>query len=178
MAQVEQAIKDYGKKIGWTRSREYKVTPTPLLWQSENNKLIYQAFMALQCGLVAVPLIAGMDKFVNIIALWSDYLAPEIPLFFGFSVREFLYLVGAIEVVMALGIALWPRIFSWVLMLWMMAIISNLMILGQHFDVALRDFGLMVAAFSLWRLSLIKEEVPLVVSEMETPEFTTTEMAH
>lgn len=178
MAHVEQPIKDYGHKSDWIRSREYKITPTPLLWHSENNKLIYQAFMVLQSGLVAVPLIAGMDKFVNIVAKWTEYLSPAIPQFLGMRAQSLMYLVGMFEVVIALGVALWPRAFSWVLMTWMAAIIVNLLMLGQHYDVALRDFGLAAAAFALWRLSLIKEEVPLVIAEPETTDFSTPELAH
>lgn len=182
MAQVEHTIKDYGRKIGWIRSKEYRVTPSPILWHRENNKLILQAFMVLQSGLVAVPLIAGMDKFVNILADWPQFLTPFIPQYLGFDAGTFMLAVGILEVVMALGIALWPRIFSVIFMGWMGLIILNLLTTGEHLDIVLRDFGLMAAAFSLWRLSLIKEEVPLVTTkteaDLETPDLSSTELAH
>lgn len=176
MAHVERPIKDYGKKSELLRHREYRVSPTPLLWHGENNNLIYQAFMVLQSALVAVPLVAGMDKFVEIFANWTDYLAPVIPQLFGMTSQSFMYFVGICEIIIAVGVALWPRTFSYVVMLWFGAIIFNLLILGKHYDIVLRDFGLAVAAFALSRLSNLKEEVPVVVSE--PTEFSAPELAH
>lgn len=178
MARWELPIKTYGSNKGsmGTNAREYRVTPSPLLWHRENNNLIYQAFMILQSGLVAVPLIAGMDKFVEILANWSQYLAPGIPQFLGVSTRNFMYFTGFVDIIVAIGVALYPRIFSYVLMGWMMGIIVNLLILGQYFDIVLYDFGLAVAAFALSRLSQLKEEVPVVVAE--TNDISTPELAH
>jgi len=178
MAQVEQSIKDYGRKIGLVRTpREYKVTPTPILWQSENRKLIDQAFTALQSGLVAVPLLAGMDKFFEIIGDWTAYLAPVFPQMFGTTPQFFIHMVGAVEIVIALGIALMPRFFSFILLAWLGAIISNLLMLGGHLDIVLRDCGLAAAAYALGRLSQLKEEVPVVMSE-EVTDFSTPELAN
>jgi hypothetical protein len=177
MAHVERPIKDYGRKSDLIRRRDFRVTPTPILWHSENNNLIYQAFMVLQSGLVAVPLLAGMDKFVNLVGDWPQYVSPALPQMMNLSTTAFMYLVGIIEVVIALGVALAPRVFSWILMVWLGGIILNLLMLGQFYDVALRDFGLMMAAFALWRLSLIKEEVPVVVADDEF-DFITPELAH
>jgi hypothetical protein len=177
MARIEQPIKDYGRKLGFGTNREYRVTPAPILWHQENNNLIYQAFMVLQSGLVAVPLIAGMDKFVEILANWPEFLAPIFPQFLGVTAQTFMYGVGALEIVMAIGLALWPRIFSWVLCAWFALIIMNLLTLGQHYDIILRDFGLAAAAFALGRLSQIREEVPVVVEETEEIPIT-PELAH
>jgi hypothetical protein len=177
MARWEHPIKNYGNKASLgTPAPEYRVTPAPLLWHRENNNLIYQAFMVLQSGLVAVPLIAGMDKFVEILANWPQYLAPAIPQILGMTARTFMYFTGFVEIIVAIGVALYPRIFSYVLMGWFVAIIVNLLILGQYFDIVLRDFGLAVAAFALSRLSQLKEEVPLVVAE--TNDISTPELAH
>lgn len=177
MAHAEHpTIRDYSKKSHMMGHREYRVSPTPLLWHGENNNLIYQAFMVLQSALVAVLLVAGMDKFVGILANWTDYLMPIIPQILGTTAKSFLYVVGICEIVIAVGIALWPRVFSWVVMAWLGAIIFNLLLLGQHYDIVLRDFGLAVAAFALSRLSNLKEEVPVVVSE--TNEFSAPELAH
>ncbi|MEZ0392721.1 MAG: hypothetical protein ACAH59_10925 [Pseudobdellovibrionaceae bacterium] len=174
MAHVEQSIKDYGRKSGFDRgSREYKVTPAPILWQNENNRLIYQAFTVLQSGLVAVPLVAGMDKFVNMITDWSQYLSPAFPHLLGMSSSSFMSMIGTIEIGIAIGLALMPRLFSWVLCFWMGAIILNLLSMRQHYDMILVDFGLTMAAFALGKLSQIKEDVPVVVtegSELSTPE--------
>jgi len=178
MARWEQPLKTYDRKrsLGTSNAPEYRVTPAPLLWHRENNNLIYQAFMVLQSGLVAVPLIAGMDKFVEILANWPQYLAPGVPQILGMSSQSFMYLVGFVEIIIAIGVALYPRIFSYVVMGWFIAIIVNLLMLGQYFDVVLRDFGLAVAAFALSRLSQLKEEVPFVAAE--TNDISTPELAH
>jgi hypothetical protein len=155
---------------------EYRVTPAPLLWHHENNNLIYQAFMVLQTGLVIVPLIAGLDKYAGILANWSQYLAPGIPRLFHVTAETVMYFVGAIEVLIAMGVALYPRVFSYVLIGWFGVVIANLLVLGQFYDVVLYNFGLGVAAFALSRLSQLKEEVPVVVNE--TSDLSTPELAH
>lgn len=177
MAQVEQSIKDYGRRIGLHRNREYKVTPTPILWQSENKKLIYQAFTVLQSSLVAVPLLAGMDKFVEVIGNWTAYLAPVFPQMMGTTPVFFIHMVGAFEIVLALGLALMPRFFSYVLLAWMGIIIANLLLLGGHLDIVLINIGLAAAAFALGRLSQIKEEIPVIVSD-EVTDFSTPELVN
>jgi hypothetical protein len=146
------------------------------LWHHENNNLIYQAFMVLQTGLVIVPLIAGLDKYAGILANWSQYLAPGIPRLFHVTAETVMYFVGAIEVLIAMGVALYPRVFSYVLIGWFGVVIANLLVLGQFYDVVLYNFGLGVAAFALSRLSQLKEEVPVVVNE--TSDLSTPELAH
>jgi hypothetical protein len=175
---VHPIKKDYGRKDSMTSgSSDYRVTPAPLLWHRENNNLIFQAFMFLQSGLVAVPLIAGMDKFVEILANWPQYLAPGFPRFFGVTAQSFMYVVGLIEIFIAIGLALYPRVFSYALIVWLGAIMANLLIIGQYYDIVLFDFGLAVAAFALSRLSQLKEEVPVVVAE-PTEDLNSPELAH
>jgi hypothetical protein len=177
MAHWEQPIKDYGrKKTVVNPSPEYRVEPAPLLWHRGNNELIYQAFMVLQSGLVAVPLIAGMDKFAKILTNWPQYIAPFFPRIFGLSPQVFSYVTGVIEIVIAIGIALYPRFFSYVLVGWFAVLIGNLLMLGRFYDIVLLNFGLAIAAFALNRLSQLKEEVPLVVNE--TSDLSTPELAH
>ncbi len=182
MSQVERPIKDYRPDIrparghGQDYKKNYRVEQTPLLWHGENNKLIYQAFAALHAGLVAVPLIAGMDKFVDLLANWNQYLAPVVPRFFGVATAPFMYGVGAVEILIAMGIALWPRIFSNVFLIWMGLVIINLFATGQYYDIILKDIGLATAAFALSRLSQIKEEAPVVVEEPNS--FSAPELAH
>ncbi len=186
MAQTERPIKDYRPKINseinpdqtgsGLRARDYRVEKTPILWHGENNKLISQAFMALQSGLVAVSLIAGMDKFVDLLTNWSAYVAPQLPRLLGFSSQAVSYGAGVIEILIAMGIAIWPRVFSNILVGWMGIIILNLLLTGQYFDLILQDFGLAAAAYAFSRLCQIKEEVPVVVSEPS--EFSAPELAH
>ncbi len=178
MARWVHPIRDYGRKNSLTsKSADYRVTPAPLLWHRENNNLIFQAFMVLQSGLVAVPLIAGMDKFVEILANWPEYLAPGIPVILHTTAERVMYVAGLIEIFIAIGLALFPRYFSYALMVWFGVIITNLLMLGQYYDIVLRDFGLAVAAFALSRLSQLKEEVPVVVAE-PTEDINSPELAH
>ena len=178
MARWEQPIKDYGRdeSVG-TNAPAYRVTPAPLMWHRENNNLIYQAFMVLQTGLVAVPLIAGLDKYAEILANWPQYLAPNISRLFGLTAQGFMYLIGAVEIIIAIGLALYPRVFSYVLMGWLGLVIFDLLLLGQYYDIVLYNFGLAVAAFALSRLSQLKEEVPVVVSETAS-DISSPELAH
>lgn len=117
---------------------------------------LYQAYQTLHWGLMAVPLLAGLDKFANLTTKWSDYVAPQIgslvTTYTPYSVGQFMMGVGAVEILAALLIAVRPRIGGAVLGIWLAAIIANLLIGMHYFDIALRDFGLMAAAFGLSRL--------------------------
>lgn len=112
----------------------------------------YQAFRALQIGFVAAPIIAGIDKFTNLLVDWEIYLAPVV----GDIIDPgmFMAIVGVIEVIAGIGIALRPRIFGLVVAGWLVAIIVNLLMIPGFFDVALRDLGLAIGAFALSRLAL------------------------
>lgn len=117
---------------------------------------LYKAYQTMHWGLMAVPLLAGLDKFANLTTRWSDYLAPQIGSaivnYTPFTVPQFMMGVGVVEILAALLVAVRPRIGGAVVGLWLAAIIANLLIGMHYFDIALRDFGLMVAAFGLSRL--------------------------
>ena len=111
----------------------------------------YQAFRALQVGFVAAPIIAGVDKFTNLLVDWDQYLAPAV----GDVIEPgtFMMIVGVIEIVAGIGIALRPRIFGLVVAGWLVAIIINLLMIPGYYDVALRDLGLAIGAYALSRLA-------------------------
>ena len=113
----------------------------------------YQAYRALQFGFVAVPIIAGIDKFFLFLVDWDQYLAPAIPRMLGIDGHTFMLGVGVIEVIAGIGVALRPRIFGYVVSAWLCGIIVNLLMTGQYFDIALRDLGLAIGAFALARLA-------------------------
>ena len=117
---------------------------------------LYQAYQVLHWGFVALPVIAGLDKFANLMTRWNDYLAPQISSFVvnhtPLTAGQFMWVVGGIEVLAGLLVAIRPRIGGYVVGLWLAGIIANLLIGMHYFDIALRDFGLMVAAFALGRL--------------------------
>lgn len=109
-----------------------------------------QAYQILHWGFAALPIIAGLDKFLMLLATWHQYLAPQLN-FFGASLT--MQIVGVIEMVAGLGVAIKPKLFAPVVAVWLWGIIFNLLLLGSFFDVALRDFGLSLGAIALWRLS-------------------------
>jgi hypothetical protein len=114
----------------------------------------YQAYQILHWGFVALPLIAGLDKFASVLTVWDKYLAPAVANHLPFSVRTFMMIVGVVEIVAGLLVALKPSVGAYVVAAWLLGIIGNLLLLPGYFDVALRDFGLCLGALALGRLSL------------------------
>ncbi|MDB4972011.1 MAG: hypothetical protein JWN48_352 [Myxococcaceae bacterium] len=112
-----------------------------------------QAFQLLYLGFIAAPLLAGADKFVGLLTDWERYLAPLVARLSPLSAQGTLRTVGVVEMLAGLVVALRPRLGAYVVAAWLCGVIVNLLLLGQHFDVALRDFGLVLAALALARLS-------------------------
>lgn len=112
-----------------------------------------QAFLLLRAGFTAAPILFGLDKFVNLMTDWPGYLAPWVDRLMPGTAQQFMYVVGVIEIVAGLLVAVRPRIGSVVVALWLAGIIVNLLILGNYYDVALRDFGLLIGALALNRLA-------------------------
>ena len=113
----------------------------------------YQAFRILQVAFVLAPLIAGLDKFFYLLANWSNYIAPFALKILNHHDRGFMMIVGVIEIIAGLGVIYKPRIFAYIVALWLFCIIINLLLTGTYFDIALRDFGLLLGAVSLGKLS-------------------------
>lgn len=113
----------------------------------------YQAFQILHIAFVVAPIAAGADKFFHILANWDIYCAPAIPHMIGLSVHTFMSIVGVVEIIAGLLVAIAPRIGAWVVAAWLCGIIVNLLMIGSFFDIALRDFGLALGAVALARLS-------------------------
>jgi hypothetical protein len=112
-----------------------------------------QAYQILHWGYVALPAIMGIDKFLHILANWDRYLSPAFARISPFSVHTTMLVVGVVELIAGLLVALRPRIGAYVVAAWLAGIIINLLLRGAFFDVALRDFGLMLGALALGRLS-------------------------
>jgi hypothetical protein len=114
----------------------------------------YQAYQILHLGFTAAPILMGLDKFLGLLASWDQYLAPLVPRVTGIPAHTFMMIVGGIEVLVGIGVALKPRIFAPVVAAWLMGIILNLLLIPAYFDVALRDFGLALGALALSRLAI------------------------
>ena len=112
-----------------------------------------QAFLVLRTAFTVAPIIFGLDKFFNILTDWPQYLAPWIDNIVPGTAQQAMYLVGVIEIVAGIVVALRPRIGGLIVAAWLLGIIVNLLTLPGNYDVALRDVGLFAAAVALWRLA-------------------------
>lgn len=111
-----------------------------------------QAYMLLYLGFIVAPIVAGLDKFTNVLVNWTQYLAPIIPTTLGIAPRTMMSAVGVVEVVAGLVVAMKPSIGGWIVAAWLAGIIVNLLLVPGYFDVALRDLGLLLGALALARL--------------------------
>jgi hypothetical protein len=115
----------------------------------------YQAFLLLRTAFTLAPVVFGLDKFANVLTDWEKYLAPTFNDLVPGSAHQAMLVVGVVEVAAGLLVALRPRIGGYVVAAWLAGIIVNLLLLSGYYDVALRDFGLLVAALALGRLAAI-----------------------
>ena len=113
----------------------------------------YQAFLTLRVGFVVAPILFGLDKFTNLLTDWTTYLAPAIDRLVPGSATSAMVAVGVVEIVAGLVVAIRPKVGGYLVAAWLAGIITNLLLLGSHDDVALRDFGLLLAALALARLA-------------------------
>jgi hypothetical protein len=113
----------------------------------------YQAFALLRTVFTLAPILFGLDKFANILTEWTAYLAPWINNLVPGDAATAMKIVGVVEILAGILVAIAPRIGAYVVALWLAGIIVNLLTLSGYYDVALRDFGLMVAALALARLA-------------------------
>lgn len=113
----------------------------------------HQAYQLLHWGFVAAPVIAGADKFLGLLTHWEKYLAPAFARLSPLGPHGTLLAVGVVEIMAGFVVALRPRIGAYVVALWLVGIILNLLLVGGYYDVALRDFGLCLGALALGRLS-------------------------
>lgn len=113
----------------------------------------YQAYLLLRNAFTIVLILAGADKFLNAMIDWVQYLAPVIPRTVGIPPEIFLRGVGIVEIGLGILIAFVPRRAAYWAAGWLGLIVMNSVMAGTHFDVALRDFALVLAALALGRLA-------------------------
>lgn len=113
----------------------------------------HQAFWILRIGFVIAPIAFGLDKFAHVLVDWDRYLAPEFADILPWTTHELMYAVGVIEIVAGGVVALQPRFGGYLVAAWLGGIIVNLLMQADYYDIALRDFGLLLAALTLARLA-------------------------
>ena len=114
-----------------------------------------QALWILRSAFVIAPILFGLDKFFNVMVEWPRYLAPWLDRLVPGNAQEFMYVVGAIEIVAGLVVLFAPEFGGYLVAAWLGGIIVNLLTADpmRFYDVALRDFGLLLAALALARLA-------------------------
>jgi uncharacterized membrane protein YphA (DoxX/SURF4 family) len=115
----------------------------------------FQAFTLLRVGFTVAPILFGLDKFANVMVDWPTYLAPWINDIVPGSGQDFMYVVGVIEIAAGIVVALKPRYGAYVVAAWLAGIILNLLTYSGYYDIALRDFGLLLGALTLARLAAV-----------------------
>jgi hypothetical protein len=114
---------------------------------------VAQAFWLLRLGFIAAPILFGLDKFAHVLVDWDKYLAPEFADVLPWTTHELMYAVGIVEIVAGLVVLVRPRFGGYLVAAWLGGIIINLLMQADYYDIALRDFGLMLAALTLARLA-------------------------
>ena len=114
-----------------------------------------QAYRVLQIAFTVVPIVAGVDQFLNKLTDWSMYLAPVATQIVPISPRHIMMITGVIEVVAGILVAIKPRIGAWLVAIWLWAIMANLLVAHSFYDNVLRDFGLSLGAVALARLAVL-----------------------
>jgi hypothetical protein len=128
-------------------------TTAPSRSPATNDAPAYQAYLVLRAGFVVAPILFGLDKVTNLLTDWTTYLAPAIDRLVPGSAAGAMLAVGLVEVAAGLVVAVRPKVGGYLVAAWLAGIIANLLLLGSHYDVALRDLGLLLAALALARLA-------------------------
>jgi uncharacterized membrane protein YphA (DoxX/SURF4 family) len=108
-----------------------------------------QAFLLLRTVFAVAPIAFGLDKFAGVLTTWEDYLAPWINDLVPGSAHAAMLAVGVVEIVAGIAVAVRPQVGALLVAAWLAGIIVDLVSQGDYYDIALRDFGLLVAALAL-----------------------------
>ncbi|MGH2632073.1 MAG: hypothetical protein ACRDG3_01570 [Tepidiformaceae bacterium] len=115
----------------------------------------YQAFWILRAAFTTAPILFGLDKFFHILVNWDIYFAPRLNDIIPGTAHQFMGFVGVVEIVAGLVVAFQPRYGSYLVAAWLCGIVVNLLLIPGFYDVALRDFGLLLAALAFARLASV-----------------------
>jgi hypothetical protein len=121
---------------------------------TDSNTAARQAFLMLRIAFTVAPILFGLDKFANVLTDdWTRYLSSEFNSLLPGNADDAMSIVGVIEVIAGVIVAVAPRYGSVIVAGWLAGIILNLLLVGGYGDIALRDFGLMLGALTLARLA-------------------------
>ena len=120
-----------------------------------SNQIVKSVWMVLRITFGIVPIVAGIDKFTDLLVDWHMYLNPQVASVLPFSAHVFMQIVGGIEIVAGLIVLAKPSIGGWIVMVWLICIALQLIAMGKYLDVAVRDLVMSIGAMSLARLSRV-----------------------
>src|SRR5919106_2741601 len=131
----------------------------------------FLVYSILRTGFVVAPILFGLDKFFDWTVEWTDYLAGWIDDIAPGSAQDFMYFVGVVEIVAGLIVLVAPWIGGFLVAGWLAGIVVNLLTNNppEYYDIALRDFGLFLAALALGRLALAFRESPQPTTSAISP---------
>jgi len=132
-----------------------RIATVPETSQTRWSNPAYQAFWLLRIGFTVAPILFGADKFAHVLVNWDKYLAPGIVAHLPWTTHQVMYAVGAIEILAGLIVFLRPRFGGYLVAAWLAGTIVNLLLIPGFYDIALRDFGLLLAALTLGRLATL-----------------------
>jgi hypothetical protein len=130
-----------------------QATAAPATTSSQLSNPAFQAFMLLRAGFTVAPILFGLDKFLDWLVDWRIYLAPEINDLIPGNAHQAMLFVGVVEIVAGVVVALRPKFGGYLVAAWLAGIIVNLLLQADFYDIALRDFGLLLGALALARLA-------------------------
>jgi hypothetical protein len=134
-------------------TRELRRPATSLSPDRALDDPVFQAFTLLRIGFTVAPILFGLDKFLDWLVEWPRYLAPELNDLLPGNAHQAMLAVGVIEIVAGVVVAVRPKFGGYLVAGWLAAIIVNLLVQADFYDIALRDFGLLLGALSLARLA-------------------------
>jgi uncharacterized membrane protein YphA (DoxX/SURF4 family) len=152
-------IRERASSHGRTAAQNGAGVPTA---QADWHDPRFQAFALLRLAFTVAPIAFGIDKFFNVLVHWPDYLAPWINDLAPGTGQQFMYFVGGTEILAGIAVALKPRYGAYVVAAWLGGIIFNLLTYSGYYDIALRDFGLMLGALTLGRLASVYDRPVLL----------------
>jgi uncharacterized membrane protein YphA (DoxX/SURF4 family) len=128
-----------------------------------------EAWWALRAGLGGGLIVAGTDKFFNLLTDWGMYLSPIATRIVSVKGATVMHAVGIIEILLgALLFTRWTRIASLAVIFWLAAIVANLTITGMFYDLAMRDTELAIGGFALFQLTVVREKSLTTRSQNES----------
>jgi hypothetical protein len=128
--------------------------------RQELSDPVFQAFTLLRIGFTVAPILFGLDKFLDWLVDWRIYLAPQLDDILPGNAHQAMLAIGAIEIVAGLVVALRPKFGGYLVAAWLGGIIANLLVQADFYDIALRDFGLLLGALTLARLATAFDHAP------------------